>query len=709
MVGYSDFFKTATGFLPYRYQVKIGEEGYPEVLKAETGSGKTAAITIPWLWKHATNKEETTRLLVVEPMRTLTEQVSKEIIKWVKNSGLEIPVHVIMGGEVTEDWRLKPNIPQILVGTVDMLLSRGLGFGYGIPRRQTNVDFGLLNYDTRWVYDEVQLLGPANETSAWLHFNRSEEFKCYTTWTSATISKEQYAKWLKREPTYLESDVKNEDERLKKKAEAEKLISKTSFEESIEEAINFQGFGLFVCNTVKKSLEAYEFIKKHKSNVVLINSRFRPLDRAKAIDEMFKIATSGNGIVVSTQVIEAGIDLDSDIMWTQLCPWSSFVQRTGRVNRNGVKKGIVKYFDDDLISPYSKEEIDETEKKLELLPSPATPANMTFNTEPESRTHWSQLDKYFISDASGSTSNLSQYIRSKNRNVNVLWREVDNQKTKTYPHRNELLSIDIRSLKNYIEGTDNNILEWNETEEEFLAFNSFKPNSLYLLSSEDGGYTPEKGWLGIDSSRYVNPAEKKEIKAIPRFWSSGSWYKLETHLQDTETIAKKYFPNNKILQESALWHDIGKAHSVFQNGLRLEREDFPSYPIAKSPKKGSSKKHPYGKRQNFRHELASAYILLEINPSVKPEILYNIINHHGRFPPDLDQKEVRRMFSDSLQEGDKIMKTDFSPELTVEKRNMNELFEFLFDLPNISNRNFLALSLGVAGVRISDWEASGLT
>jgi CRISPR-associated endonuclease/helicase Cas3 len=49
--------------------------------------------------------------------------------------------------------------------------------------------------------------------------------------------------------------------------------------------------------------------------------------------------------VISTQVLEAGVDLDADLLVTELCPWPSLVQRLGRLNRRGKKAGVVHILD----------------------------------------------------------------------------------------------------------------------------------------------------------------------------------------------------------------------------------------------------------------------------------------------------------------------------------------------------------------------------
>lgn len=54
---FDDFFKKAFDrerdprFTCFDYQRKIGEEPWPNLLDVPTGMGKTAAVTLAWLWK----------------------------------------------------------------------------------------------------------------------------------------------------------------------------------------------------------------------------------------------------------------------------------------------------------------------------------------------------------------------------------------------------------------------------------------------------------------------------------------------------------------------------------------------------------------------------------------------------------------------------------------------------------------------------------
>ena len=95
-----------------------------------------------------------------------------------------------MGGVDADEWYLHPEQPAILIGTQDMLLSRALNRGYAASRFHWPIDFGLLNNDCLWVFDEPQLMASGVSTSAQLAGLRQAlgTFgQCPSVWMSATL------------------------------------------------------------------------------------------------------------------------------------------------------------------------------------------------------------------------------------------------------------------------------------------------------------------------------------------------------------------------------------------------------------------------------------------------------------------------------------------------------------------------------------------
>ena len=101
---------------------------------------------------------------------------------------------------------------------------------------------------------------------------------------------------------------------------------------------------LVVLNTVKSSKEVYNYIKENTDReVIYLSTEIYPKLRLEKIN---KIKNSDKKyIVVSTQLIEAGVDIDMDIVYRDFAPLDSINQTSGRANRNGIgTMGIVKLY-----------------------------------------------------------------------------------------------------------------------------------------------------------------------------------------------------------------------------------------------------------------------------------------------------------------------------------------------------------------------------
>src|SRR5260370_26900710 len=114
MAPFAVFFAAATGNPPYGYQARLARDGLPAVVQAPTGTGKTG-IVLAWLWRrlHGPDPANTPRRLVYAlPQRSLVEQVTADVARWLTNLGLanKVALHVVIGGQGTtqRQWRLEP-------------------------------------------------------------------------------------------------------------------------------------------------------------------------------------------------------------------------------------------------------------------------------------------------------------------------------------------------------------------------------------------------------------------------------------------------------------------------------------------------------------------------------------------------------------------------------------------------------------------------
>jgi CRISPR-associated endonuclease/helicase Cas3 len=74
---FETFFRQAARCTPFPYQRRLADPAgdLPELLQVPTGTGKTAAAVLSWLWRREKRPAETPRRLVYcLPMRVLVEQ-----------------------------------------------------------------------------------------------------------------------------------------------------------------------------------------------------------------------------------------------------------------------------------------------------------------------------------------------------------------------------------------------------------------------------------------------------------------------------------------------------------------------------------------------------------------------------------------------------------------------------------------------------------
>lgn len=94
---------------------------------------------------------------------------------------------------------------------------------------------------------------------------------------------------------------------------------------------------LIICNTVTSAQNIYEELRDASENVYLLHSRYIRKDR-ELLEKMimdFSNDPDATGIWITTQIVEASLDIDFDILYTEMCTADSLLQRMGRCNRKG--------------------------------------------------------------------------------------------------------------------------------------------------------------------------------------------------------------------------------------------------------------------------------------------------------------------------------------------------------------------------------------
>lgn len=113
----------------------------------------------------------------------------------------------------------------------------------------------------------------------------------------------------------------------------------------IEDELNAYDTVLCVVNTKGRAAEL--FSKAEGDNVFHLSSNMTPKHKTETLDEIKRCLSQKLSCkVISTQVIECGVDLDFPVVLTEKCPLFSLIQRAGRCNREGkLDKGKVMIFD----------------------------------------------------------------------------------------------------------------------------------------------------------------------------------------------------------------------------------------------------------------------------------------------------------------------------------------------------------------------------
>ncbi|MES1023333.1 helicase-related protein [Gloeocapsa sp. BRSZ] len=270
--------------------------------------------------------------------RSLVEQVYENTRQVVAASGLPIKVYCLKGGFIEHGFEQDLTQPAILIGTQDQLLSRALNRGFGVSWGQRPLHCAALTNDCRWVLDEIQLTGVAYSTLVQLykHWQELGTFgQTQLCLMSATFD-DRPLQGLEVERFELATEDLAHAE-LAAKVTRPKPVLRAAVQDiqdvaALVEAHHLPGsLSLVVVNTVERARENGRLISDLAP--LVIHSRFLGIDREKLQQKL----KGYQGVIVATQVVEAGVDLDA-VLITELCPWSSFVQRCGRCGRKRTEK-----------------------------------------------------------------------------------------------------------------------------------------------------------------------------------------------------------------------------------------------------------------------------------------------------------------------------------------------------------------------------------
>ncbi|RJO77683.1 CRISPR-associated helicase Cas3' [Nocardia panacis] len=118
--------------------------------------------------------------------------------------------------------------------------------------------------------------------------------------------------------------------------------------EEIADEIAAQPQALVIVNSVADARDLYQLLADRREDVWHLSTRLCPQHRRLVLDTVTtRLRDGAPTVVVSTQLVEAGVDLSFPVVWRALAPADSLQQAGGRSNRHGecAESGLVVVFD----------------------------------------------------------------------------------------------------------------------------------------------------------------------------------------------------------------------------------------------------------------------------------------------------------------------------------------------------------------------------
>ncbi|MEW6365981.1 MAG: CRISPR-associated helicase Cas3' [Acidobacteriota bacterium] len=395
-----DEFKSISGYEPNPMQTLMWElvtgDDCATLLKSATGTGKTEAVVVPSLWT-VLNAQAKRRLFMIYPARSLVEDQMGRIdsllaklsskgnrLSFVVDTGAASQRHIYENGGRVEGSLLNPRRHlydgDIIVSTLDKFLYRF--FGFGEERKSYIFPFRIFHGLRRnlFVFDEAH----SYEDTAFTNFIRLLK-ALYSAGLDVVVMTATMPDSYQRELHFLGKPVdfvaercdemRTWRERMDLSADFSKTLCYVPLSRSarsIAEAVAAEvekrvGDGLRIIVTlerIKDAVQVWDHLKSAGQKPLLYHGRLDDYQRKKVYEELKRREANGGGyLLVTTSAIEVGCDLNADHLITEICNPASLIQRAGRCNRRGDRRGAEVVVVGDAIQDFVSEIGDEEEVK----------------------------------------------------------------------------------------------------------------------------------------------------------------------------------------------------------------------------------------------------------------------------------------------------------------------------------------------------------
>lgn len=403
------FYHDVHGYAPFPWQsdlvrdiIERGE--WPSLIDVPTGLGKTSLLDIAvFLGAFSAGEPSPTRVgrrrvFFVVDRRVVVDQAARHartIVERLESAPTDslsggiaarlrrlkgasatdglLPV-VTMRGGVTWDssWLRRPDVPGIITGTVDQVGSRLFFRGYGVSNKRWPIDAALVGTDSVILVDEAHLATALTDTlrSAAGYDKATQELGIpspVVVQLTAT-AREAHPGWIPAfdEAAHLAHPVAAQRLTAAKSLrliECTKAAAPRTLADAAQLEVAASGSRvLVVCNTIDRARAVHtQLVKNLRGDLqpLLLIGRSRQFDREPVVDEALRlfgadrVESPERAVLVATQTVEVGVDLDATALVTECASWEALVQRIGRVNRRGDRESapVMVVQDDDLRPP----------------------------------------------------------------------------------------------------------------------------------------------------------------------------------------------------------------------------------------------------------------------------------------------------------------------------------------------------------------------
>ncbi|MFT4756704.1 MAG: CRISPR-associated endonuclease/helicase Cas3 [Vicingaceae bacterium] len=359
-----EFSKNITGFAPYEYQIKVLEHllnGKNVILSVPTGAGKTWASILPFLFfKSLNSKDFPPKMIYSLPLRALCNSIYEDVKKALEKTGYTEDEIKRQTGEFSDDKYFEK---EMVFSTIDQTLSNFLCFPLPLSQRQANINAGAL-IGSYLVFDEFHLLEETRSMATTLGMLRMLNNLSRFCIMTATLT-DEFINNVKAVLPNVEIVTLNGFKADKEKIgslqvpenrECKKEIEVTS---GIIKADKIKEFHddktIVICNRVETAqrvyLELEDWAKEKGIKLICLHSRFFDRHRKATEKQLKKLFGKDvkdkktNSILISTQVIEAGMDISCKVMHTEIAPINALLQRVGRCARYEGEYGKIFVYD----------------------------------------------------------------------------------------------------------------------------------------------------------------------------------------------------------------------------------------------------------------------------------------------------------------------------------------------------------------------------